>query len=358
MSGVTASVVVAVFERKEKTLACVRSLLAQTLVESEIIVVDDGSADGTPDAIEALVGLAPRIPVRVLRNGVNRGANASRNRGTEAARAPIVAYLDSDCIADPDWLERLVGPFADPAVGAVSGLVDDTCRANAWELAFAGTHRLPRRGPSSRITSCNLAVRRELVDGGRWDPTRPTRLEPGGTRPDTAISARCDEEGLSHGLRAAGWITFNEPSARVRHDHPYTRRSLMRQAWYGGASVAEIVWKYRLPPRRDLGPIVATYASLVPAAALAIGTGHAAWWLVPLGLASLSIAAIAWNELANKGKTVRELLRAAPALSVYYHARLAGYLVRRAGLAFGVRPPARIDRDELAASFPRPRGAA
>jgi hypothetical protein len=96
----------------------------------------------------------------------------------------------------------------------------------------------------------------------------------------------------------------------------------------------------------------------VPAAALAIGTGHAAWWLVPLGLASLSIAAIAWNELANKGKTVRELLRAAPALFVYYHARLAGYLVRRAGLAFGVRPPARIDRDELAASFPRPRGAA
>jgi len=349
------SVVVAVFERKERTLACLGTLLAQTLTDAEIVVVDDGSEDGTAEAIEALAAGGGRIPIRLLRNGVNRGANASRNRGSEAARAPVVAFLDSDCLADPDWLEELVRPFADPRVGAVSGLVEDTCRDNVWELAFSGTHRLPRRGPSSRLTSCNLAVRRELVAGGRWDESRPTRRTPDGARPDTAISARCDEEGLNLGIRAAGWKVLAEPAARVRHVHPYTRRSLLRQAFYGGCSVAEIVWKYRLPPRRDLAPMFAAWLAVPIAAVLA--TRDARWWLLPATLALLAIAAVCWNERRMKGKSIGELLRSAPALVVYYHGRMAGYLFRRGQIAFGIRRPARVDRTALAAGFPTAPGS-
>jgi glycosyltransferase involved in cell wall biosynthesis len=351
------SVVVAVFERKERTLACLGTLLAQTLTDAEIVVVDDGSEDGTADAVEALAAGGGRIPIRLLRNGVNRGANASRNRGSEAARAPVVAFLDSDCLADPDWLEELVRPFADPRVGAVSGLVEDTCRDNMWELAFSGTHRLPRRGPSSRLTSCNLAVRRELVAGGRWDESRPTRRTPDGARPDTAISARCDEEGLNLGIRAAGWKVLAEPAARVRHVHPYTRRSLLRQAFYGGCSVAEIVWKYRLPPRRDLAPMFAAWLAVPIAAALHRATGHGEWWLAPAGLGLVAAAAVAWNERYMKGKTPVELLRSAPALVVYYHVRMAGYLFRRAQIASGQCRPMRVDRASLAAAFPAPPGA-
>ena len=313
--------------------------------------MDDGSEDDTPDAVEAIAA-ASRIPMRVLRNDRNLGANASRNRGVSEAKAPLVAFLDSDCEASPDWLERMVEAFdAEPSLGAASGLVEDVCVDNIWELAFRGTHRLPRQGPCSRITSCNLCVRRELMPTGAWDETRPTRRD--GGRPDTAISARCDEEGLNLAIRAAGWSIHAVPAASVRHLHPYTRRSLLRQAWFGGCSVAEIVHRYRLGPRKDLGPIAVFWGLLVVALLVAPFTS---WWLMlaPASVAMLAAAAIGYNELSNKGKTIPELVRASPALVVYYHVRLAGFLWRRGQMGCGVKPVGRVDPREIARELPSP----
>jgi GT2 family glycosyltransferase len=348
------SVVVAMFERREKTVRCAESLAAQTIDRAEIIFVDDGSEDGTPDAIEA-VAARSRLPMRVIRNERNLGANASRNRGVAAATAPLVAFLDSDCEAAPDWLERLVEPFEhDPGIGAGSGLVEDACVDNLWELAFRGTHRLPRPGPCSRITSCNLCIRRSLLPDGAWDESRPTRTD--GGRPDTAISARCDEEGLNLAIRVAGWKVIAIPSAKAVHHHPYTRRSLLRQAWFGGASVAEIQWRYRLGFRKDLGPIFAAWGLLLIGVLLG---PLVSWWslLLPLPAAGLATAAISFNELRNKGKTPLELLRASPALVVYYHVRLAGWLRRRIQLRLGIQPIEQVSPETLAAEMPPP-GAA
>ena len=345
------SVVVAMFERLERSVACARSLAAQTIDRAEVIFVDDGSEDGTPEAVE-VVARTSRIPMRVVRNARNLGANSSRNRGVSLAAAPLVAFLDSDCEAAPDWLERLAEPFeVDPRLGAGSGLVEDACVGNVWELAFSGTHRLPRPGPCSRITSCNLCIRRVLMPAGAWDESRPTRSD--GGRPDTAISARCDEEGLNLAIRAAGWGVEAIPAAKVRHFHPYSRRSLLRQAWYGGCSAAEIVHRYRLGPRRDLGPIALAWLLLGLVVLLGPFT---TWWLalLPAGMAGLAVAAIAGNELVNKGKTPGELIRASPALVVYYHVRLAGFMVRRWQLRFGGAGVERLDRTQLATGLPRP----
>ncbi|MCH2162479.1 MAG: glycosyltransferase [Phycisphaerales bacterium] len=350
--GPLVSVVVAVYERKEKTIACAKSLVAQTFTNAEIIFVDDGSMDGTPDALEAIADTSARLPIQVIRNERNLGANTSRNRGCRAARGSLIAFLDSDCVASPTWLEELVRPFDDPQVGAVSGLVEDVCDGNQWELAFRGTHRLPHRGPSSRITSCNLCVRAALLPDGAWDETRPTRKNAEGTRPDTAISARCDEEGLNLGIRAAGWKVLAEPSAKVKHNHPYTRKSLFRQAFYGGCSACEIVYKYRLGPRKDLGPIAFSWVLLLICLPIAPFTS---WWilLLPAGMASLAMAAISYNELANKGKNFGELLRAAPALFVYYHVRLTGYLWRRIQILLHDQLIDRVDPSDLGRSLPR-----
>ena len=347
------SVVVAMFERRDKSVACAESLAAQTIDRAEIIFVDDGSEDDTPEAVEA-VAARSRLPMRVLRNERNLGANASRNRGVADARAPLVAFLDSDCVAEPDWLERLVEPFErDASLGAGSGLVEDACSDNVWELAFRGTHRLPRPGPSGRITSCNLCIRRGLMPTGAWDETRPTRTD--GGRPDTAISARCDEEGLNLAIRAAGWSVEAIPTAKVRHFHPYSRRSLLRQAWFGGCSVAEIVHRYRLGPRKDLGPILLAWVLLAGALVVAPFTS---WWLLllPLPVAGLAIAAISFNEIRNKGKNALELVKAAPALAVYYHVRLAGWMFRTAQLKCGIRPVERIDPATIARGLPSPEG--
>jgi glycosyltransferase involved in cell wall biosynthesis len=345
------SVVVATYERRDKTLRCVASLVDQTLRDIEVIVVDDGSRDDTPDAVEASVRGRADVPVRVLRNGRNLGANASRNRGIAVARGDLVAFIDSDCIAYPDWLERIVVPFSDPAVGAVSGLVEDIRQDNVWELTLRGTHRLPRRGPVSRLVIGNACVRRQLLAGGALDESRPTRTAGPDGAPDIAISARSDEEGFNIALRAAGWKVLAEPSARTDHDHPYGFRSFLRQAYYGGCSASEIVWRHRLGPRRDLGPILAFHATWPPAAVLA-GVGMPGWTLLPAVAGGLACIAIAYNELANKGKSAAELVRTVPSLLLYYHARAAGYVVRRLQLLLGIRPLRRLRRDELRGQVP------
>ena len=186
---------------------------------------------------------------------------------------------------------------------------------------------------------------------GAWDETRPTRTD--GGRPDTAISARCDEEGLNLAIRAAGWTVVAEPTAVVRHFHPYTRRSLFRQAFFGGCSVAEIVHRYRLGPRKDLGPILLTWILL----AVAIATGpFLGWWtlLAPMATGLLASAAIAYNEVQNKGRSIGDLILTSPAIFLYYQARLFGYVLRTTQLALGLRPVGRVSPTELATDLPRP----
>jgi len=376
--GPAVSIVVAAYGRREKTLACVRSILAQDVAAAggpmrlaiELVFVDDGSPDGTADAVEAVVDRAP-FATQVLRNARNLGANASRNRGVRAARGELIAFLDSDCIADADWIRRLVAPFCDPTVGAVSGLVDDLPATNVWELVFHGTHRLPRAGDVSRLVIGNLCVRRALLAAHALDESRPTRIDPATGQPDLTVSGRSDEEGLNLALRAAGWRVVAAPDARALHDHPYTRRTLLRQAWFGGRSAAELVWKYRLGPRKDLGPILAAHVLLALGGiawllrdVLLGGTKIATALLIAGTLAALlACAAISYNELRNKGKSPQELLRAAAAVAIYYEVRAAGYAWRRLGLAIaqclGRAPFTRVRPSELALALPHPspRGA-
>jgi glycosyltransferase involved in cell wall biosynthesis len=79
----------------------------------EIIFVDDGSTDETA----AIVG---EFPVTCLQGG-GRGPGAARNAGWRAAEHPLVWFVDSDCVAEPDALDRIMPHFDDPTVGGVSG---------------------------------------------------------------------------------------------------------------------------------------------------------------------------------------------------------------------------------------------
>jgi glycosyltransferase involved in cell wall biosynthesis len=130
------------------------ALEAQTLGEAyEVVVVDDGSRDATR---EIAARHAPRV--RLIGTEHSRGPGAARNRGAEEARAPVLAFTDSDCFPDGDWLaaglRALAG--ADLVQGAV---VPDP---DAHRTPFDRTVVVDRDG--GFYQTANLFVRRDLFD--------------------------------------------------------------------------------------------------------------------------------------------------------------------------------------------------
>src|SRR4051812_31742581 len=109
-------VVVATFDRPDNVRICLEHLGRQTLAPTGIVVVDSSPHRLTADVVADFPG------VRYLRNDAGRGSTAtSRAIGVAETSSEIIAFVDDDAYAAPDWLENLVARYADPAVGAVGG---------------------------------------------------------------------------------------------------------------------------------------------------------------------------------------------------------------------------------------------
>jgi glycosyltransferase involved in cell wall biosynthesis len=328
------SVVVPTRNRAGKIRLCVEALAIQTLASIEVLVVDDGATDDTPAVLAALATDRPGFALCVLRNERPLGANPSRNRGIREARAEFVAFLDDDCVPAPDWAAALLAGFDAPTVGAVTGLVDNAPPTNVWELVFKGTQRVhsPDGRRATRLVGCNMAARRSLLVSHHLDEDRA------GVPADMTVSGRGDEEGLFVLLRRAGHEVRFVRDAQVMHDHPHTGRSLLRQAFRGGAAAARLVHKYRLPPRIDLLPFMLAFGAL-PLGLL----DRRLLWLSAAAFAA-GLTALAYNEHFRKGKTLAEVLCCFPALLLYQHVRLIGHVRQWVRLWLGMDKLDRVPR--------------
>lgn len=94
------SVVIPTYDRAAKVQRAIESVLAQTMKDLEVVVVDDGSSDNTAEVLSAKFGDRIRYYVQT-----NQGASVARNRGAEEARGEWIAFLDSDDLWEPDKLE-------------------------------------------------------------------------------------------------------------------------------------------------------------------------------------------------------------------------------------------------------------
>ncbi len=110
------SVLVPAYNEAAGIEKAVRSLAASDYPEFEVVVIDDGSTDGTGELVDGL-GLSR---VRVIREA-NRGKAAALNTGLAAARHELIAAVDADTVFEPQSLTSLVRPLADERVGAVAG---------------------------------------------------------------------------------------------------------------------------------------------------------------------------------------------------------------------------------------------
>lgn len=108
------SVVIPTRNDRSNVLQAIRSILAQTLTDFELIVVDDGSDD---DTLVRLHGLSdPRLHILPRSH---RGVSTARNAGAAAATGRFLAFLDSDDVASPNWLEVLFGELKKGRAGVV-----------------------------------------------------------------------------------------------------------------------------------------------------------------------------------------------------------------------------------------------
>src|SRR2546425_9753622 len=100
MDGITASIIICVYNRHVQVVECLESLLAMDFKDFEIVVVDDASTDDTADRLEDFRQFHPRIPMTIVRNECNLGVSGARNAGLKAAQGEFVFFTDSDCTVD------------------------------------------------------------------------------------------------------------------------------------------------------------------------------------------------------------------------------------------------------------------
>ncbi len=164
------SVVVCAYNAERTMEACLASLETLDYPDYEVIVVNDGSKDRTLEISE-------RFPYCRIISQENRGLSVARNVGAEAATGEIVAYTDSDCVADPDWLTYLVGRMEDGNLAACGGPnfppPEDSLVPAAVAVSPGGpTHVLISDEVAEHIAGCNMAFRRDaLMALGGFDPT-------------------------------------------------------------------------------------------------------------------------------------------------------------------------------------------
>ena len=152
------TVVVATKDRADLLERLLESLEAQTLTQPfEVVVVDDGSTDRTP---ELLAAHGSALDLRVERNDTSIGAGGARDRGWRIGRAPLVAFTDDDCVATPGWLRELVRAAGSAPGGVVMGrtLPDPAERRSPFTRSVV----VEAAGPP--YETCNILYPRDLLE--------------------------------------------------------------------------------------------------------------------------------------------------------------------------------------------------
>lgn len=207
------SVIIPVFNAAQYIKSCLDSLLAQEKKAREIIVVDNGSTDTT-------LALVRRYEeIRLIEEPLP-GASTARNKGAKQAKGSLLAFLDADCHAQPDWLKEAwrilrCHDSADGLVGASRGISQ-----NLWAAFFQRSYNEFLReiqatdGRLLKIDSKNFFLKREAF----WAI--------GGF--DTSIRS-CEDADLGIRLHRAGYRIFFSPSVVVSHLNPTKLSSRLRR---------------------------------------------------------------------------------------------------------------------------------
>ncbi len=222
------SVVVCAYNAERTMFACLASLEKLNYPNYEVVIVNDGSTDRTREISE-------RFGKFRLINQENKGLSAARNVGIAAAEGEIVAFTDSDCVADPDWLHYLITTFTRSGRAAVGGPnfppPEDTLVPSAVAVSPGGpTHVLMSDDVAEHIPGCNMAFKKTaLAEINGFDPV---------------FRAAGDDVDLCWRLQNQGYQIGFSPAAVVWHFRRNTVKAYLSQQRGYGKAEAQLYFKH------------------------------------------------------------------------------------------------------------------
>jgi cellulose synthase/poly-beta-1,6-N-acetylglucosamine synthase-like glycosyltransferase len=227
-------VIVPAYNEKEGIEAAVRSLAGGDHPGGiEVVVVDDGSTDGTAAIVERMA--LPNVRVVRVPNG---GKSNALNTGIALAKNELIVTVDGDTIFEPDSIRMLVQAFADPAVGAVAGNVKVGNRQKmvaAWQhIEYVVGFNLDRR--LYEVLNCM-----PTVPGAIGAFRREALAQVGGISDETLA----EDTDVTMALCRAGWKVVYEERAKAWTEAPTTLEQLYRQRYRWSYGTMQAMWKHR-----------------------------------------------------------------------------------------------------------------
>ncbi|OUD01278.1 glycosyltransferase [Streptomyces swartbergensis] len=199
----------------------------------EVLVIDDGSSDGTARIVEAM-----DLPnVRVVRQ-LNAGKPAALNRGVANARYDLIVMMDGDTVFEPSTVRELVQPFGDPRVGAVAGnakVGNKDTLIGAWQhIEYVMGFNLDRR--MYDVLHCMPTI------PGAVGAFRRSALERVGGMSDDTLAEDTD---ITMALHRDGWRVVYAENARAWTEAPETVQQLWSQRYRWSYGTMQAIWKHR-----------------------------------------------------------------------------------------------------------------
>jgi len=227
------SVVVPAYNEAVGIARAVRSLAASSYRDLDIVVVDDGSTDATADIVDGL-GLDR---VRVMRRA-NGGKAAALTTGIHDSTAEVIVMVDGDTVFEPETVERLVRPFADPVVAAVAG---NTKVGNRRGLLGRWQHIEYVIGFNLDRRMYEVFESTPTVPGAIGAFRRDVLVELGGVSSDTLA----EDTDLTLSIGRLGRHVAYAEDALAWTEAPSTLSGLWRQRYRWSFGTMQAVWKHK-----------------------------------------------------------------------------------------------------------------
>ena len=229
------TVIIPAYNEAKVIVAAVHHILASDYPNLEVIVVDDGSTDGTSTLVREHYDADPRVKLITVPNG---GKAAALNHGLKQASGDVIVALDADTHFQRDSISRLVRWFQDPAVGAVAGNAKVGNRVNTitrWQaLEYMTGQNLERR--TLAVLGCITVVPGAI---GAWKREALERL--GGFPAHTLA----EDQDLTLSLLEAGYRVLYDSTAIAWTEAPDTLGGLAKQRFRWAFGTLQCLWKHR-----------------------------------------------------------------------------------------------------------------